>query len=111
MKALIQAHTMGGNDSNAVFEATRGIVYMGCPHMGTDLAAWTAFMAGLSSVSSRTVSFKPALCVNTQETFSRMLKECESKEEGKGRSMCCFQNNLLLVAQPRRRLSGERIPP
>jgi hypothetical protein len=37
MKALIDGYERGGDDSNPVFEATHGIIYMGCPHdMGED---------------------------------------------------------------------------
>lgn len=96
MKALIQGHERGGNDSNAVFKATRGVLYMGCPHMGRDFAAWTSFIARLASVSSRTVSLKPALCVNTQETFLRMLREYESEEEVEDIKSYCFYELLSM---------------
>lgn len=67
---------------------------MGCPHMGENRAAWTAFLGRLASVSSRLITYKPDTCINIQGRFLRMLEECESKGEGKDMRSYCFHEVL-----------------
>lgn len=95
MKALVDERSIAGDDSRAVFKATRGIIYMGYPHLGEsaawrrgsqkDLVAWTAFLERLASVSSRTMSHDDRVegaisCIHTQSTF---LQDLAMKREGK----------------------------
>lgn len=93
MKALIDGHISGGDDNNAVFRATQGIIYMGCPHMG-DNEAWTTFLDRLAMISSKNMPFRPIPGINVQRALFRMLKECASKGEGKGMKSYYFYEVL-----------------
>lgn len=51
LKALIMAHN-GSELYSPILKATTGIVFLGTPHRGSDLASWGILLSNLVSVTS-----------------------------------------------------------
>ena len=86
--------------TTAILEATRGIIFLGTPHVGTDLAKWGRILTGISKAFRKTnkdiirvLSPGSEMLANVQQEFGMMLEG--RREEGKRRiTMFCFYEEL-----------------
>lgn len=83
-----------------ILEATHGIIFMGTPHMGADLAKWGKLLANLGEVLIRTnreivAVLEPTseMLAKIQEDFHGLLKQ-RSVHEDKRMKLYCFYEEL-----------------
>jgi hypothetical protein len=81
-------------------EAIHGIIFLGTPHAGSDLAKWGSLMTGMSKYFRRTNSdimrvFKPnsEMLANLQQEFYNMV-DCRRKAGKADLRVFCFYEEL-----------------
>jgi hypothetical protein len=74
-QALINAHERFDVHAN-ILEHTRGIVFMGTPHLGTNAADWPSMLAGLIKVSTFGTSTNTPLLDELRQNSQILTKIC-----------------------------------
>jgi hypothetical protein len=81
-----------------IIETTTGVIFIGTPHAGADIAAWVSILTGLAKIAKHTNSdivevLKPGsqVLAGLQQEFHRLLEQRKQDDKPRLKIFCIYE--------------------
>ncbi|KAK8246167.1 hypothetical protein HDK90DRAFT_461027 [Phyllosticta capitalensis] len=87
-----------GKPERNVFDLTRGLVFLGTPHHGSDLATWARYVKGIFAIAQRNPNMNLIEVLTPDAAQLKDLSEGFDNVSGQIPKYCCYETESTCVA-------------